>query len=621
MEEEQIHKEKAIEFVSEKMLKHKPGLEVELFKLCCEQKQKVGIIIMLDGFDEISPSYKETVIDLLEALRQTAVEQIWVTTRPHLREELEDKLQELSYTLEPFSEENQIKFLTKFWSLSDWYTEMNNREKEDSKKKIENYAKELVKNLGNAISDKDREFTGIPLQTRMLAEAFGEEVKTFCQSAESMPNLPFQLDLTGLYGRFIERKYDIYQEEKFRVNVNNVAAIGQRKRELKSLREDHQLLALKVLFTDKQVALFQNNRECSFSIEDVTRIGIVQVSHEGKLHFVHRTFAEYYVAEYVVKILTEGNKISQQVENFILKNIFLAEQYQVIRAFADDLLSRSQLSDEALKYCGYPIHELWNDCVLILHRAVREGNVNIVGFLLDIVQTVDNKDRGNKLLLTQDPSGCTIWHTAVFWNGIQVLEKLWDLTKEKLTREEIKFLLLFATDYTGMTVWHVAVKEGNLEALLKLWVWANEKLTAEEIKQKMLLATDSYGRTVWEMVEQNLDENLLLQLWDFSKKSLTTEEIKNELLLDTGIMRNIVWLRAAQLRERKALQEMRKWAKQELTAEEIKEILLATDYKGRNLFYMATNWCNIQLLQEIWECGKEKLTTEEINNNLLLATD
>jgi hypothetical protein len=36
---------------------------------------------------------------------------------------------------------------------------------------------------------------------------------------------------------------------------------------------------------------------------------------------------------------------------------------------------------------------------------------------------------------------------------------------------------------------------------------------------------------------------------------------------------------------------------------------------------MATNWCNIQLLQEIWDCGKDKLTTDEINNNLLLATD
>jgi hypothetical protein len=73
LKNEQIDKEKGTEFVLEKILKVKPGVEKELFKQCCKQKQKVNIVILLDGFDEISPSYKETVIALLQALRQTAV--------------------------------------------------------------------------------------------------------------------------------------------------------------------------------------------------------------------------------------------------------------------------------------------------------------------------------------------------------------------------------------------------------------------------------------------------------------------------------------------------------------------------------------------------------------------
>jgi hypothetical protein len=159
LEEEHIDKEKAIEFISEKVLKHKPGLEIELFKQCCEQKQNVRVVIMLDGFDEICPFYKDTVIDLMQALRQTAVEQLWVTTRPHLRNELEDKLQQLSYTLQTFSEENQIEFLTKFWSLKDWVTKMDNNEKEENNKKLETYAKGLVKKLVQSISDKERGFS------------------------------------------------------------------------------------------------------------------------------------------------------------------------------------------------------------------------------------------------------------------------------------------------------------------------------------------------------------------------------------------------------------------------------------------------------------------------------
>ena len=104
LKEEQIDKEKAIEFVSEKILKLKLVLELEMFKKSCEQKEKLKIIIMVDGFDETSPSYKETVIKLLQAVKQTAVEQLWVTTQPHLKEELEDQLQQLCYTIEPFSE-------------------------------------------------------------------------------------------------------------------------------------------------------------------------------------------------------------------------------------------------------------------------------------------------------------------------------------------------------------------------------------------------------------------------------------------------------------------------------------------------------------------------------------
>ena len=242
----------------------------------------------MDGFDEINPSYKQTVIDLVQGLRQTAVEQLWVTTRPHLREELEDKLQHLSYTLEPFSEKDQVQFLTKFWSLKDWLSKLV---------KLEIFTTKLIKKLAKSISDKDGELTGITLQTRILAEAFEKEVKIFCQLAASVPELPFQLDLIELYGRFIERKYDIYHLEKRKVQVNNLVAVEQKERELRHMTKDHQLLALKLLFAEEQVALFQKNRECSFSTEQLTRIGIVQVRDDGKPHVIDHTFAEYYAAD------------------------------------------------------------------------------------------------------------------------------------------------------------------------------------------------------------------------------------------------------------------------------------------------------------------------------------
>jgi ankyrin repeat protein len=665
LKQTRIDKERAIDFVSENVLKFKPGLEMELLRECCETKQKVRIVIMLDGFDEISPFYKETVIDLVQALRQTAVEQLWVTTRPHLRDELEDKLQQLSYTLEPFSERDQVEFLTRFWCLKDWFTEPHDKEEELQGNKLEIYAEHLIKKLATSIHDKDKEFTGIPLQSLLLAEAFDEEVKKFYRSAESMPELTFSLDLLDLYRKFIQRKYDIYQMEKFQVPVNNAFAIEQRERDLKHMSEDHHLLALKVLFTEEQVALFKSNSQCTFSAEQLTRIGIVQIRDEGKPHFIHRTFAEYCVADCLVNRLTEGNNTSEQVQDFVLKDIFRKAEFRVIRVFVDAFLSRSKLSGEVLQQYGNRMHNFGNDCVIIMHRAVRECNANIVAVLLDSLQAAKRKDTLVQLLLAQGRKRKTAWLLATERGNIQILQKLWECAKFNLTKEEInKFLLatgsegltalyvaarwgkldilqkiwewanqnlttdeinnklLLATDHKGMTALHKAAERGKVNTFRKIWDWYIEKITTEEINNELLLATDHVGRTVFHMAAQGGQLEVLQKIWEWAKKNLTTHEINNKLLLGTDIERKTVWHLAARWGKLDILHKIMELANENLTTEEIKnKLLLATDNKRRTAWHVAADWGKLEVLQKIWQWATEKLTTEEINNKLLLATD
>jgi len=622
LKQKQIDKKKAIEFVSEKLLKLETGLELELFKKCCEQKQKVGIVIMLDGFDEISPNYKENVLAILEALRQTAVEQLWVTTRPHLREELENKLQQLSYTLKPFSKEDEVEFLTKFWSLQEWFTEPVYKEEDAVKSKLQIYAEKLTKKLSNSISDRDRLFTGIPLLTRMLAEAFDEDVRTFCQSSKCMPELPFQLDLLELYGRFIERKYDIYQEEKLQVRLSNVAGIGLRERDLKTVREEHQLLALKVLFTEEQLTLLESNCHCSFSKEELTRIGIAQVTYEGAPHFIHRTFAEYFVAEYLVNRLTKGDNTSEQEQNFILKDIFLKEDYRVIRIFVDGLMSNSKPPNEVLKQYGNRTCALGEDAGVILHRAVREGNANIAGILLDSGQAAEHTDTVNKLLLAQDEGRKTAWHLAALGGNMQLLELLQNWAKEKLKREEINNKLLLAKDKRGRTAWHVAAEDGKLDILQKVWELANENLIAEEISNKLLLATDMFGKTAWQKALDRGDLDLIKEMWEEAKENVSTEELKNLMLLATDGEGKTAWHMAGEKSKLDLLEKAWEWAKEKLTRKDTKNIFFTNkDSYGRAVWKTAAWNGNIEFSEKLWEWANENLTKEEIRSKLLLARD
>jgi hypothetical protein len=57
------------------------------------------------------------------------------------------------------------------------------------------------------------------------------------------PVLPNKLNLLRLYGRFIERRYDIYYQEKSKLPAGNMAAVEQRENYLKCIKLEHQRLA------------------------------------------------------------------------------------------------------------------------------------------------------------------------------------------------------------------------------------------------------------------------------------------------------------------------------------------------------------------------------------------
>jgi len=59
--------------------------------------------------------------------------------------------------------------------------------------------------------------------------------------------------------------------------------------------------------------------------------------------------------------------------------------------------------------------------------------------------------------------------------------------------------LLLATDNRGRIVWDVAAEQGTLEILQKVREWAKAKLTTEEINNKLLFATDGQGSTFWHL--------------------------------------------------------------------------------------------------------------------------
>jgi hypothetical protein len=101
---------------------------------------------------------------------------------------------------------------------------------------------------------------------------------------------------------------------------------------------------------------------------------------------------------------------------------------------------------------------------------------------------------------------------------------------------------------------------------------------------------------------------------EWAEKNLIADELENKLLARDCNGR-IPWHWTEELVRVKVL--LKQWAKRKLTTEEINnEILVAKDNDGKTVWHMAAGMENEDLLHELWVWAKEALTTEEIKNSL-----
>ncbi|XP_023311592.1 uncharacterized protein LOC108909966 [Anoplophora glabripennis] len=355
-----------------------------------------NVVLMLDAVDEISSGYMEMVVTMMaEAKAEKNFVKIFVTTRPHLRRALEDRLEVKAFTLEPFSKDDQVDFLTKYWTQR-----LRLRGTED-KQRCQQYSQALIDEMSRWIDeDAGNTFAGIPLQTRMLAEVFQqrnqrdegvpnqwEECKEFLYSGKAEPHLPKRINLIQLYELFIAKKRDIFVDDKGKAE-GNAPSEQALKDKFEECHKFHRVLALANIFYSSECQFFGCYREQgpftkAFVKDYVLRAGIVQEVDE-EANFIHRTFAEYFAAECLILELKKGS-FHDKFQEFLLEEILIRETYFVVRAFFDSFLQKElpAIPEDTLRaFCETDyLSVLDHSRKSYLHLLAHEGSVGIMEFL------------------------------------------------------------------------------------------------------------------------------------------------------------------------------------------------------------------------------------------------
>ncbi len=384
--------DKASEFLSKIM--SLDGFTKELFKTNFQQTDRVSLFF--DGFDEISPAYKDKVIILLKTLQQAPIAKLWITTRLHMRDNLEKALSLSAYELNPLSLMQQKEFFNKFFAYKLSFTG--------------SYPDRLglcVNKLYDTLFEKlpmAEELLKVPLQLKMIAEVVQQDFERFFTSLQVIFLLPENFNLLYLYEEFFKTKFDIYS----RLREQDIRP--SEKLSFDKFIKGRQHLALYSLFGEESVKLFYPGKmpavtQLITSMEQgVGYVGVIDFVVNGSPQFTHHSFAEYLAATALTTFIGKNiENLTEFQRHFLRKSIYHPDN-EMLRTFfyyinADFSLGRLIYQGnlaEIKKLAGLGLLDVNAKDSLgrsLLSLAAVSGEYEITEFLLQEGASVFEKDK------------------------------------------------------------------------------------------------------------------------------------------------------------------------------------------------------------------------------------
>jgi ankyrin repeat protein len=306
-----------LEFVLKSLLGKKDEQEISLLKRFAQEEK---LILMFDGLDEVN-DYKERVIHLIDEINSNfKIKKILITTRNHLKKELENNFRTFAFDLNNFSDHDQKEFLYKYWRSSN----LKQYERASSAK-LKQSAEDLITKIKSFLSKNIYQLIGIPLQTKMLADIFVDKEKDFSKIEIT--------NIAELYHHFLESKIKIQIEEKSQRGVTREKK-EKLDREKKMFYSDHIKLSSLILFEN----IKEIKQDLELSDEEILEYGVVVAfaASNKTPTFLHQSFAEFFLAKSSLqKLLEQNNKNDKE-----LKQILRDKRHFLIRKFLNDLIEK-----------------------------------------------------------------------------------------------------------------------------------------------------------------------------------------------------------------------------------------------------------------------------------------
>jgi len=338
------------DFIGSKILNLTSDAEWNIFRIKFTKNES---IFFWDAIDEVSPKCFEQVTQLIEAIFKLTGNHQWISTRPQHQQEIAKMFIIPIMKLMPYDKNDQRIFIDKFLKYYNISTV-------EATGKIEKFLVRL---------EKGSNFTEMVKSPQMLF--------MICKSFKKGFSLN---DSTNLYQFYESYILTLFKEapEKGAYVTEDINYIN-----IKELfKETHQHYALKEIFSASQnfkehetsLTILRNNY--SQIAPRITRYGILFYNQHGKhgeLEFEHRTFAEYFVAQYFLDNVwnPRSNPTAGDIQillDLLFRFLDKKEKYEIILNFIDGFLDI--LVDVEKKFDQSFINAVIKKCENFIHFSI-----------------------------------------------------------------------------------------------------------------------------------------------------------------------------------------------------------------------------------------------------------
>ena len=456
-----------------------------------------NVIFVLDGFDEISSKFKEFSLKIIDIVKKSQ-NRLMITTRTHLSKDLEDHLKVEALKLNSLGREDEIILLEKLLDKRRIGGNSGGVDKLCDMK----FFSILYANIN--ITLKDSSIFGTPLLVKMISELDEENLTNF--------------NIFTFYRHIVSKKIETRKEKEPLAETEGAKFLTS------NIKEIHREKALQLFFDED----FLQIEKSKINHEQITQIdGLLNFDGED-FQFLHRSFAEYFLADFLILNLGHEETLTS-FKNFdkIFLEILHDNMFAMTRNFVEvqfEVIEKSLI----VKFIkGLKIE----DAKKIVQVLLRENLRNLLNAILTNLEF----DEEQKLELLENSSKDAVGlKYNLFHYNIEESESndiflvLFNWAHDFVTEKKLNKMLFIQKGFNGQTNFGILLKKRSIqEKILEfLLTRASIFLSIDEFKNLLMekdlenlsgaiclhKTSSEVFRLIWKFVEEKLDVSDRMQL-------------------------------------------------------------------------------------------------------------